>query len=270
MRSRLVLVIAAIAVIGGAGAAAARSTYAPTGSEARPRALKADYLIKAEFGMGYELVWSERSGSQSTPCSEWHFNSGTTELDVGSRGTLPGRLKVAQYPNYASLLLYAVGRDRGTFMRTLTQTGGTTACGTDPPVTFVPPANDCPQAPWNYQRRNAALKDATARGFRRLDQLTDIANSQPGFIAIAIADGPTGNVMYRTCVSSGYAPDFPQYVKLPVGESDIVALRKLKPGHRHRIQKIWGGPCKAADEIPPEAQCQFHLDLHVDIRRVRR
>jgi hypothetical protein len=279
-------VVAAVAVVGGGGADASSAdrpsarggTRAPTVTAAG--AATAAYLFKAEFGVGYEIDWTESSGNQADDCNDWRLSHGTIDVSVGSydpkRKTslaLPGRAAIFRSNNVNTgwARLVAVGPAKGTVQRTLIETGGTTQCGNTPPQPFVAPANDCAGGRARpYSIPNASLRAAGGRGSFTLNEVTEINTpaSSVRIWTIAISAAPLRS-LYRNCRTSAYAPPYPASVGLPMFQGTIAALRKLKPGQKRRIERTWTGDCQPPDEISTDAACRFKLDLHVDIRRWR-
>jgi hypothetical protein len=276
LRPVLLLAILAVSIAGvAAGSAPAASD---TSTARRPNV---NYLFKAEFGLEYEVDWTERSGDQVTDCNSWSIDRGTLTIEAGStprRGHLepmPGRLTVfgrySRSPRYGGRADgVAVGAAGGTVHRTLVQRAGTNQCGDTPPKTLPVPANDCrggrgvafttPNATIRAEMRDTtlALKEATTNV-----SPSSLSDSRPltRVLSVTVA----GRVPYQKCKTSAYAPEFPTGVGVVVRPENVAALRSLRPGERHRIERQWAGHC--ADDLADEIACRFEVTVHVDIRR---
>lgn len=139
-------------------------------------------------------------------------------------------------------------------------------CGGSAPPPFRAPPNDCGAK--EYSVRNAPFRADVRRGFQTLERVTETSGplSSGLFSAMVIDVVPLG-LLYQKCKTSSFAPAFPAFMGMIVRQADVNALRNLKPGERHRVQRSWSGDCK--DDLPEEAACRFKLDIHVDIRRWR-
>ena len=83
MRIRLVALLAVVAAL----VACVNATGAP---EARA----VTYLFHAEFGIRYEVDWTEETSDQVTDCATWKVDRGTLEVVVGSTKPMRGSLNL--------------------------------------------------------------------------------------------------------------------------------------------------------------------------------
>jgi hypothetical protein len=264
-------VAAGVALLGGSGAAA------PSASQARD----ASYLLHAEFGVDYEVEWTQESGDQVTDCNTWSIDRGTNEVVVGST-EMPGRLepmpgRIVVFRRYSRSPRYggwadgvAVGAAKGTVHRTLVQRAGANQCGDTPPRSLPVPTNDCRGGRGvEYTTRSATIRAEMRRGFFALDEATRTespsTHGERNPLVRALAVTAVGRLPYQKCETSKYAPELPANIGVVVRPVDFTALRSLKPGERHRIVRQWSGHCR--DDLPDNAACRFTLDVHVDIRR---
>jgi hypothetical protein len=259
------------AVLAGAGAAPAVAptpTSTDRSSVSAARARDVSYNFTAEFGIGYEVEWTEESGSPFE-CGEWRLDRGTHEVNVGSVGkprlgriTIFGRRSASPITGgWADGS--AVAAATATVHRTWVQTGGwTPGCGTAKPEPFRPLPDDCGVRKYNTQA--AIIRAELRRGKITLDLVVETpASNGVGYPAFSIT--AIGRAHYRKCRTSGYAPELPVNFGLILRPPDLPALRKLKPGQRYRVERSWSGNCQA--KLRQNAACRFTLDMHVDIRR---
>lgn len=159
-----------------------------------------------------------------------------------------------------------VGTAKGTVERSWVQAGGDTwtpSCGTTKPEPFRPLPDDCGVR--QFKTKAAIVRAEMRRGNSTLDLVnkTVIPNASGSAIK-ALAVKVVAPAQYRTCETLA-RPELPDNFGLILRNSDTKALRNLKPGVEHRVERKWSGDCK--DNLPPRVVCVFTIDMHVDIRR---
>jgi hypothetical protein len=225
----------------------------------------ASFVIQAEFGVGYEVMWQSRSGDPATECSEWRESHGSTEVNAGSIGPIRGLLQVRGGTVTGTAgwgRIVVSGKAKGTVARRLVETGGSnwpSSCVGARPAPFRPPPNDCGGE--RQFRVPAAILGATARKFDgTLDPSPSGGTLKP---LVEFWVHPPRDA-YRNCRSTEAAPLYPLRVALVLKVADRRKLYGLKRGQSHTVTHEYGGACKA--RIPKD-ECSFALDLHIRIRR---
>jgi hypothetical protein len=237
------------------------------------------YLIRAEFGVDYEVDWTEEEGSEFNNCSVWRRDRGTYSIQAGSAETLrppksndplPGMLVV--YPSVGRsgwADLTALGGAKAYVDRGWVQHGGVnwTGCSGARPTFRVLP-DDCGER--QYLSQNAILRAEMRSGYGSLKRLRTHVGPASGDANVSVVSITVpGLANYQACRMSGKAPEFPASFGLRVKAADIRALKRLRPGQEHRIQWQWSGPCVPQEELSATSACHASLDMHVDIRRWR-
>jgi hypothetical protein len=280
--SRIALAVLAAALVASAGSIPAAGQTPPglpnvPGLPKPPRGT-VSYLLHAEFGLKYEVEWTEESGMQFADCLPWRIDRGTNEVLVGSAGWLPGRIeiypKIRKGPKTGGWATSAiVGRATASIHRTWSQRGSNNwkpACGGPDPGPFRPAPNDCGGGnERRYETPNAAvlaqMRQANNVYLKPLTTTQTPGTKQAQMPAFAIS--AVGRSPYQRCMTSGYAPEMPAnigFLLLPK-KKWVEALRKLRPGEKIRLQHQYGGECTT--DLPDNAACRFSLDVHIDIRR---
>ena len=275
MRLLLFVLGATVAsVLAGAGVAPAVAptpTSTDRSSVSAARARDVSYNFTAEFGIGYEVEWTEESGSPFE-CGEWRLDRGTHEVNVGSVGKPRGLGRITIFGRRSASPITGgwadgsyVAAATATVHRTWVQTGGwTPGCATAKPEPFRPLPDDCGVRKYNTQA--AIIRAELRHGKATLDlvkTIVDPGSNEVSYRALSIT--AVGRVHYGKCRTSGYAPELPVNFGMLLRPPDLPALRKLKPGQRYRVERSWSGNCQA--KLPQNAACRFTLDMHVDIRR---
>jgi hypothetical protein len=262
VRVVLVVVTAACAALAaGSGAAA------PSSSQARD----VSYLFHAQFDLDYGVDWVETGGDRLDDCAPWWDNRGSGSVSAGSLEWIPGQLRMAPGRTSGSLSRWALtatgarpqnGRvppnARVEVTRRLVQRGGPVP-GCPPPSTpFRAPQNDCGEVA--YKTRTATLLGGLLKGTQTLETLL----AQGGKIAIRVTVPPPRQ-LYRTCLTTPHAPQFPSGFPVTIRHGDVAALRNLKEGETHKILRDFAGDCIAG--LSATSTCHYDLHITVKIRR---
>lgn len=247
----------------------------------------ASYKLTATFEATLFVGWSHEEGDDSTPCSPWARESGTSRVVARGVKGKPLRGSITVYkPGTTSIrvgrkrisvpwsTLQALGGATGTVTRTVTQTSGVTpGCApgsTVRPKRFEP--TECGER--RFASRTAALI-ATNRAF---DRTLDPGNANPSGVgpeqlarltnpSIDFHVGPRRDP-FRLCdVGPVFAKRFPVDVGLDLeeGNGGVSTFANLvMRGQRAVLIHKYGGRCSSAGS---PRECSFSLHLEVRITR---
>ena len=258
-----------VATVLSAGGAA--SIGAPGGKVARGRSIS--YLAKLDFGLEYKVEWTEEGGDRYGDCTAWSLDRGTNAIVAGNTKPLPVRLTIYPEGGWRRSAAsggwadgVAVGPARASVERTFVHAGGTTACGESPATTDVPPRTDC--GPRRYSTRAAVVRAELRVLSTHLSTMTTTValgttgRRQPGAVfALSVVARPP----YRKCRTTEAAPELPVNLGLFLHDRDSEALRSLKPGERHEVDRQIRGLCRG--DLPEDVACSYILDAYVNVQR---
>jgi hypothetical protein len=262
-----------VAASAGAPAPASR----PADADAARARGDIDYLFKAEFGLEYDVEWTEEGGDRYGDCTAWSVDRGESNIVAGSAAykkgqpdRLAGGLTIFKdYSEKAATWAKgsAVGGARATVSRTLTQEAGTTACGDQGPTTVPPESNDCGTR--HYKTLSAAMGPEMRRGFRYLDWATTTfkpkSDTQRAGFVFSISVPPTTGELFRNCLTTGAAPELPYKIPVAIRRVDQKALRHLRPGGKYVVKHGWQGQC--TEDLGEQSACHFRLSTNLEIQR---
>jgi hypothetical protein len=238
------------------------------------------YLYHANFNLRYEIEWEIRQGTDTGDCTPWRIDRGVNTVVVQDapwkrrgerrprRHGIPGSITMfGRFRPGTSLGIggwaggSAVGRASGSVSRTWVQRGGPGG-GCEQP--FKPTPTDCGNR--TFATRTATILYQTRKTLKTLDEATMPSSPRENQVWVFSLSAAPAGLLYRSCMMTDLAPQFPANVAIRLAELTKIDLRRLQPGQS--VSEDWrqaGQPC--ADDLPADTKCTFRVDGDIDITR---